>query len=154
MKLSQGEYVALEKVESAYSSSPLIAQIFVHGDSLQDYLVAIVIPDPEYIVQLVKRVSDTHIVSSDRAALDKAVQDAAVKAAIMEELNKQAKKAGLRGFETVKQIHLTMEMFTSDNDTLTPTLKIKRREAFAMYRDVIDNMYKQGLPPSSPKVKL
>lgn len=34
-KLAQGEYIAPEKIENIYTHSDPVAQIFVHGDSLQ-----------------------------------------------------------------------------------------------------------------------
>jgi long-chain acyl-CoA synthetase len=44
-KLSQGEYIAPEKLENIYAQCPIIQQIFVYGDSLQHCLVAIIVPD-------------------------------------------------------------------------------------------------------------
>lgn len=34
-KLAQGEYIAPERIENIYIQSDPVAQIFVHGDSLQ-----------------------------------------------------------------------------------------------------------------------
>lgn len=34
-KLAQGEYVAPEKIENIYMRSEPVAQVFVHGESLQ-----------------------------------------------------------------------------------------------------------------------
>ena len=48
-KLAQGEYIAVEKCESICSMSQFVAQIFIYGDSLQSYLVAIVVPAEPYI---------------------------------------------------------------------------------------------------------
>ncbi|VDO72573.1 unnamed protein product [Haemonchus placei] len=46
-KLAQGEYVAPEKIENVYIRSPVLQQIFVDGNSLERYLVAIVVPEPK-----------------------------------------------------------------------------------------------------------
>ena len=48
-KLSQGEYIAPEKLENVYVQSPYITQIFVYGDSLQSVLVAIGVPEKSQI---------------------------------------------------------------------------------------------------------
>lgn len=34
-KLAQGEYIAPEKIENIYARSEPVAQVFVHGESLQ-----------------------------------------------------------------------------------------------------------------------
>ncbi len=54
-KLSQGEYVAPERIESVITKSPLIAQCFVHGDSLQSATVAVIVPDREGLNRWVHR---------------------------------------------------------------------------------------------------
>ncbi|PRQ23455.1 putative long-chain-fatty-acid--CoA ligase [Rosa chinensis] len=40
-KLSQGEYVAVESIESKYLQCPLITSIWVHGNSFESFLVAV-----------------------------------------------------------------------------------------------------------------
>lgn len=44
--------MGLEKVESAYSSYPAVSQIYIHGDSLRDYLVGVIVPDPSFLARV------------------------------------------------------------------------------------------------------
>lgn len=40
-KLQQGEYVAAEKVENTYMKGDKLAEIFIHGESTECFVIAI-----------------------------------------------------------------------------------------------------------------
>lgn len=52
-------------------------------------------------------------------------------------------------FELIKRIHLSMNAFSVDNNTLTPTMKIRRKDAYNLYKDELDALYALGEPSSS-----
>jgi len=143
MKLAQGEYVALEKVENVYTACPVVAQVYVHGDSLQDHLLAVVVPDPVVFSDLLKGAGIT-VNPSDTEAIDKILKDPKAKDAVLSAMSKTAKKAGLNGFEMVKAVHLTLDPFTVENNLLTPTFKVRRRDAAALYKEVLDALYRRN----------
>ena len=47
LKLSQGEFVAVARLEAVFSSAALVRQIFVYGNSERPYLLAVVVPTIE-----------------------------------------------------------------------------------------------------------
>jgi long-chain acyl-CoA synthetase len=98
MKLAQGEYVALEKIENLYNGAPIVGQLYVHGDSLQAFLVAVVIPDPVQLAALASATTGVKVDPADRAALEKAIKDPKINAAILAILTKEAKRNGLKGY--------------------------------------------------------
>ena len=97
MKLAQGEYVALEKVENSYSTLPMIAQIYVHGDSLQSYLLAVIVPDPMQLSTIVSKLTGKKVTADDRVHLTNACADERVKQHFLDVLNREAKQKGLKG---------------------------------------------------------
>uniref|UniRef100_A0A8C5CVT7 Arachidonate--CoA ligase n=1 Tax=Gadus morhua TaxID=8049 RepID=A0A8C5CVT7_GADMO len=134
-KLAQGEYIAPEKIENVYVRSDALAQVFVHGDSLQACLVAVVVPDPDFLCGWVKKslgLEGSYLELSGRQE---------VKAAILDDLLTIGKQAGLKSFEQVKAIHVHDQMFSVQNGLLTPTLKAKRTELQARFRAQIDVLY-------------
>ncbi|GAA6062871.1 hypothetical protein JCM10212_000793 [Sporobolomyces blumeae] len=141
VKLSQGEYVAVEKVENVYLLSPLLAQLYVHGDSLRDHLVGICVVDPVQFAPLVSKVTERQVAPTDVAALKELLNDPKVVRAFATQLAVFAKKAGLNGYERLEEdIHLTLEPFSAD--MLTPTMKAKRNVVAKAYRAQLDDLYK------------
>ncbi|PHT85991.1 Long chain acyl-CoA synthetase 6, peroxisomal [Capsicum annuum] len=134
-KLAQGEYVAPEKIENVYAKSKYVAQCFVHGDSLNSSLVAIVCVDPN---MLKAWAVNEGIKNKDMKQL---CADPRAKATILKDMNTVGKEAKLRGFELAKAITLVLEPFTIENDLLTPTFKIKRPQARAYFAKEIADMY-------------
>ena len=100
MKLAQGEYVALEKIENVYSSNPIVSQIYVHGDGLQSYLVAVLIPDPILLSNIASTLQDRKVSPQDSAALAAACKDARVCSHILSALTKEVQRNGLKGYTT------------------------------------------------------
>uniref|UniRef100_A0AAQ5Y0W5 Arachidonate--CoA ligase n=1 Tax=Amphiprion ocellaris TaxID=80972 RepID=A0AAQ5Y0W5_AMPOC len=133
-KLAQGEYIAPEKIENVYGRSGPVAQVFVHGDSLQSCLVAIVVPDPEVLPGFAKDLGC-------HGSIEELCKKTEVKKAIISDMTKLGKEAGLKSFEQVKDIYLHPEQFTIENGLLTPTLKAKRAELKTLFQSQIDKLY-------------
>ncbi|XP_059803818.1 long-chain-fatty-acid--CoA ligase 5 [Hypanus sabinus] len=133
-KLAQGEYIAPEKIENAYIQSSLVAQVFVAGDSLQSYLVGIVVPDPEVLPEFAAS-------KGFQGSYEELCQIPEIKKAILDDLVNLGKQAGLKSFEQVKDLYLHTQMFSIENGLLTPTLKAKRLELNKFFKKQIDHLY-------------
>uniref|UniRef100_A0A3B3BGB6 Long-chain-fatty-acid--CoA ligase n=1 Tax=Oryzias melastigma TaxID=30732 RepID=A0A3B3BGB6_ORYME len=133
-KLAQGEYIAPEKIENVYVRSEAVAQVFVHGDSLQSCLVAIVVPDADVLPSFAKKLGL-------QGSIEELCKNLEVKKAIISDMTKLGREAGLKSFEQVKDVYLHPEMFTIENGLLTPTLKAKRADLKALFQPQIDQLY-------------
>ncbi|XP_070356114.1 long-chain-fatty-acid--CoA ligase 1 isoform X6 [Equus asinus] len=133
-KLAQGEYIAPEKIENIYLRSEPVAQVFVHGESLQAFLIAIVVPDAETVGHWARK-------KGFEGSFEELCRNKDVKKAILEDMVRLGKEAGLKAFEQVKGIALHPELFSIENGLLTPTMKAKRPELRNYFRPQIDELY-------------
>lgn len=136
-KLSQGEYVAVEVLESAYVQSQLVASVWVYGNSFESFLVAVVVPEK----QAIEDWAALNGKSGDYAEL---CSDPKARRHILDELNQTGKKLGLRGFEMLRAVHLEPVPFSIDKDLITPTFKLKRPQLLKYYKDRVDQLYKDA----------
>ncbi len=62
---------------------------------------------------------------------------------MLAELEDVGKRGGLNGFERVKNIHLTSEVFTIEDNLLTPTMKLRRFTVRKKFTAEIAALYKE-----------
>lgn len=118
-KLSQGEYVAPEKLESIYQSKlPWINQIVVYGDSSESKLVALISLIPDINPKLSKK-------------------------EILFHLDRVADEEHLAGFEKVKNIFILSAPLSIEAGLLTPTLKIRRSTVLSEFAGVFNLLYRE-----------
>jgi len=145
-KLSQGEYIAPEKIENVYITHPAVAQFFLHGNSERSKLVGICFPDPEGgFKQWVDRHTFGHLKGSETMA--QLCADEVITEQLTKELRDLGRGSGLHGFENVTKMKCHPEVMSVEAGLLTPTMKAKRpqiKEAFiadldALYTAIADN---------------
>jgi len=103
LKLAQGEFVTLAKLEAAFGNSRLIRQIYVYGNSAHPYLLAVVVPTEEALA------------SNDIETLKPLIADS---------LQNVAKEAGLQSYEVPRDFIIETTPFTLENGLLTGILKL------------------------------
>jgi long-chain acyl-CoA synthetase len=122
LKLAQGEYISPERTENVYLSHlNFLAQAYVHGDSVQTFLVALFGVMPEMFAPFASKVLGRTIAATDLQAVAAACKNAKVRAAVVKEMDKVGKKNNFAGYERVRNCYLYLEPFTIDNELLTPT---------------------------------
>ena len=83
VKLSQGEFVAISRLEALYSHSPSVRQIYIYGNSERAFLLAVVVPAEELLAQF----------GRDEPGIEQ------VKATIRRSLQQIAEEQHLNGYE-------------------------------------------------------
>ncbi|MFG1793290.1 carboxylic acid reductase [Nocardia sp. NPDC049149] len=121
LKLSQGEFVAVSKLEAAYSASPVIHQIYVYGNSSRSYLLAVVVPEADVLERD----------SGDIGPL------------ISESLRAVAADAGLQSYEIPRDFLIETTPFTVENGLLTGIRKLARPALRQRYSGQLEDLYQR-----------
>lgn len=128
-KLETGKYVMPAPIEEHLKLSPLISNIMLYGAN-RPYNVALVVLD-EGGVRRWAAENDLEIgdISSDPRVLQ----------LIMRELSERS--SDLKSYEVPQRALLLTDDFTTENDLLTPTMKLKRRNIEKRFRSKLDALY-------------
>lgn len=100
VKLSQGEFVTLARLETLFAGIPELDSIFVHAESSWSFPLAIIVPTGRL----------REVCKDDERT---------IRARLMESIRGTAKQAGLRSFEIPRDFVLASERFTQQNGMLS-----------------------------------
>jgi long-chain acyl-CoA synthetase len=139
-KLSQGEYIAPERLEAVYQQSPIVAQVFVDGSSLETYAVALVVPHHD---ELEKRAREAGITTGTVGFAELCLLPRVYRL-VLDDMHEVGRNAGLSNFEQVKAIHLLTEPFSVENGLLTPTIRPRRSDVRKKYAHLIEGIYRRN----------
>lgn len=131
--MSQGEYVAPEKIEDVYARSRFLSQVFVYGDSFESFLIAIVVLNDDYV----KKWAD-----AEGHKMESPDLNTKLKQIILADMTREGKRRGLMSYEQVRAIEFIKEIFSIENGLLTPTFKARRYAVEKKYKELFQNIYK------------
>ena len=120
LKLSQGEFVTVAKLEAVFGDSPLVRQIYVYGNSARSYLLAVVVPTEDALSR--------HDVASLKPLISASLQDV-------------AKAAGLQSYEIPRDFIVETTPFTLENGLLTGIRKLARPNLKERYGPQLERVY-------------
>ena len=122
LKLAHGEYIAPERLEGVYLSElGYLSQGYIHGDSVQSFLVGIFGVTPDMFATFASKVLGREISPTDIEGIKSVLPEEAIRKAILSDMERVAKTHKLAGYERVKNLRLYLEPFTIENNLLTPT---------------------------------
>jgi long-chain acyl-CoA synthetase len=127
----KGDNVSPAKVEGMLTLQPEIVQAMVVGDR-RPYLVGVIVPDPEWTAEWAKANGKAAAAVRDDPAYMRALTSA------VDRVN-----AELSVIEKVRRFILADEPFTTDNEQLTPSIKIRRHVIRRVYGERLDALYKR-----------
>ncbi|HYC59031.1 MAG TPA: long-chain fatty acid--CoA ligase [Thermoanaerobaculia bacterium] len=127
-----GKNIAPQPIEALLKSSPYVGTPVLIGDR-RKYLSALIVPNFEKLQR------EAAALGVNANTPEELVADSRVKALIQGELDRFNKNLDRQ--EKIRKFALLPRDFTIDEDEITPSLKVKRKNIDKKYKSVIDQMY-------------
>ncbi len=122
LKLAQGEFVAISKLEALYAGGdPVLQQVFLYGNSSRSYLLGVVVPN--------------------QSLIDVEQNDAATKQQLMTAIRGIAAANDLNSYEIPRDIIIETTPFSIENGLLAGVGKYMRPAFNAKYQDRLETLY-------------
>lgn len=138
VKTQNGEYIALEKLESIYRSNPYVENVCVYADQNKVKPVGIVVPN-------LKKCSAKAIelgLIKDEDDLSNVLDNKQLTSFVLNELLKTGKSQGLAGIELIMGVILFNGEWTPQSGFVTAAQKLQRKNILNEVQKEVDAVYK------------
>jgi long-chain acyl-CoA synthetase len=129
--MSNGEKVPPSDMESAILHDLLFEQVMLYGEA-HSYLIALAVLNPEQWHVLAQQLG----VQAER---QESLSDPRVENEVLQRIAEQLKD--FPGYANVRRVSLSLEPWSIENGLQTTTMKLKRANVYAQFKDVIEHLY-------------
>lgn len=138
VKTLNGEYIALEKLESVYRSNTYVQNICVYADQNHAKPVGIVVPNETAIKSLALELG---LIKSESDDIHKALHEPKLVNKVSKALVSTAKSQGLNGIELIAGLVFSDEEWTPQNGFVTSAQKLQRKKILEANKREVDQAY-------------
>jgi long-chain acyl-CoA synthetase len=138
VKTLNGEYIALEKLESVYRSNHYVANICCYADDSHSKPIAIVFPNEVGIRQFAL---EHKFIKNEHDDLHKILHDTKFCDQVHKSLVSTAKAQGLSGIEVIAGLVFVDEEWTPQNGFVTSAQKLQRKKILEASKTEVEQLY-------------
>jgi len=135
VKTANGEYIALEKLESVYRSAAVVGNICVYADQSKAKPIAIIVP----LEPALKKLAEENGISG--SGVDDLVHNKKMRSVVLKELQNAGRGGGLSGIEIIEGVVLSDDEWTPENGLVTAAQKLNRKGLLAKFDKEVKEAY-------------
>ncbi|KAL7627600.1 long-chain fatty acid-CoA ligase [Parahypoxylon ruwenzoriense] len=135
VKTLNGEYIALEKLESVYRSAHVVANICVYADQSKAKPIAIIVP----LEPTLKKLAAENGIPG--GSIEELVHNRKLNGIVLRELQNAGRAGGLSGIEIIEGVALSDEEWTPQNGLVTAAQKLNRKGILSKYEKEVKEAY-------------
>ncbi|MFF3696836.1 carboxylic acid reductase [Streptomyces sp. NPDC002221] len=124
LKLSQGEFVAVSRLENLFATGPLVRQVFLYANSSRPHLLAVVVPTAQALADV-------------GGNADK------LRPGLRASMRQVAAESGLNSHEIPRDFLIEVEPFSQDNGLLSGLRKPLRPALARRYGERLETLYNE-----------
>ncbi|KIH93953.1 long-chain acyl-CoA synthetase [Sporothrix brasiliensis 5110] len=135
IKTLNGEYIALEKLESIYRSAAVVANICCYADAQKAKPIAIIVPAEPALLKLAQSIGISG------TSLEELAHNKKLQSAVLKELQAAGRQGGLSGIEIIDGVVVSDEEWTPQNGLVTAAQKLNRRGILDKFKKEVAEAY-------------